>query len=380
MPTTAKAWLLYPAREGVREPLAELVLEDITLPDIEPDQVLAEPLYGSWEGNMHHALARSPVDICALRDEPSVVVGNAGVVRVLEVGDAVTTLKPGQAAMMFSAGEVDRYGYMTKAAGYDAVGTMGCLATRMVCKARCLIPLPDDTKYSMAQWAAFSIRYVTAWSNWELAHGTFRLQLTEEECPSPHVWGWGGGTTLAELELAKRHGARCVMLSSRDDRLQTIAKSGIEPLDRRSFRGLSSTDPEIDAQTRRAAEKAFLAEVRQRTDGEGVHIFLDYIGTPTLHPTLRALSREGVLATAGWRAGMETSHYRAVACIKRHQHIHTHYARYPQGVAAIEYGERTGWMPELDEPITPFDEVNDLARRFARGDVGYFPLFAVNPE
>ena len=38
--------------------------------------------------------------------------------------------------------------------------------------------------------------------------------------PIPHVWGWGGGTTFAELDLARRHGCHTVMLSGHDGRLE----------------------------------------------------------------------------------------------------------------------------------------------------------------
>ena len=40
---------------------------------------------------------------------------------------------------------------------------------------------------------------MTAWSNWELAYGTLRLLLNENDLPHPQVWGWGGGVTLGEL-------------------------------------------------------------------------------------------------------------------------------------------------------------------------------------
>ena len=41
--------------------------------------MLAEPLYGCWEGNMSHAVERRPIDIYRDRGEEKVVIGNAGV-------------------------------------------------------------------------------------------------------------------------------------------------------------------------------------------------------------------------------------------------------------------------------------------------------------
>ncbi|MEI8256216.1 MAG: zinc-binding alcohol dehydrogenase family protein, partial [Deltaproteobacteria bacterium] len=89
-----------------------------------PHDVLVEPLYGCWESNMSDAMARRPVDICLQRDEPRVVVGNAGVVRVVETGREVTGAKPGDVCMLFGSGAVDQYGFVTRALAYDAPGTM----------------------------------------------------------------------------------------------------------------------------------------------------------------------------------------------------------------------------------------------------------------
>lgn len=379
MPHEARAWFLYEGGADERPgELAELRLEAFTLPDPGAGEVLAEPLYGCWEGNYLHAMTRVPVDICRKRGEPRVVLGNAGVVRVLAVGEGVTDLRPGQVAMMHGVARKDRYGYMTHAFAYDAPGTMGLLATRMVIAADSLIAVPPDSRHGLAQWAAFSLRYTTAWSNWELAIGTFRLQVAADLLPAPHVWGWGGGTTLAELDLARRHGCRCVMISGDPQRLARIEAMGLTPLDRRDFAAL--TDPAAAPEERALAGRRFVAEVMARTAGERVQIFLDYIGTPALDATLQALGRCGVLATAGWKRGMDVRLRRAQECVLRRQHIHTHYASRAQHVAAAAYGEAHGWMPELDAPITPFAEIPALARRFAADQAGFFPVFAINPE
>ena len=60
---------------------ADLVLEDFELPDIGPGEILAEPIYGSREGNMNHALQRKPIDICRRRGEERVILGNGFVAR-----------------------------------------------------------------------------------------------------------------------------------------------------------------------------------------------------------------------------------------------------------------------------------------------------------
>ncbi|HKP57761.1 MAG TPA: hypothetical protein VJV78_13610 [Polyangiales bacterium] len=383
MSETAEAWFLTPETSpGSR---AVLRREQFEFAGIAQDEVLAMPLYGCWEGNMGHALQRLPIDLCHARNEARVILGNAGVLRVLEAGKDVHHLEPGQDAVLFSTADADRFGYPQKMFGYDAPGTMGCLATKIKLKGRELIPIPAGSRHSLAQWAAFSVRYITAWSNWRVAFGTFRLLVGEQELPAPNVWGWGGGTTLAELDLARRHGCRTVMLSSSPKRLSTVAQCGVTALDRSPFAALAFDDKRYatDASFRRSynqAEAAFLAEVKRQTSDEMVQVFVDYIGSAVHRATLKALSRQGVITTAGWKTGMTVSFLRAIECIERHQHIHTHYARYAEGVDAVAYGEREGWMPPIDERVYGFDEIPEMAERFLANELGMFPVYSINPD
>src|ERR1044072_1714271 len=98
------------------------------MPDLTEHEVLAEPIYGCWEGNMNHAFRRTPVDICRQRDEEEVVIGNAGGVRVLRTGRAVTSVVEVSLCLVFCNGVGDEFGYPKKIYGYDAPGTVGLLA------------------------------------------------------------------------------------------------------------------------------------------------------------------------------------------------------------------------------------------------------------
>jgi NADPH:quinone reductase-like Zn-dependent oxidoreductase len=378
------AWLVLAGNER-NEGATELVRGYVPIERPRPGEVLAAPLYGCWEGNMGHALARQPVDVARLRREPQIVIGNAGVVRVLEVGEGVDSLAPGDAAMTFPAGELDEAGYMMKARGFDAAHQRGLLARRVTMRADQLLRIRPDSRFSLAQWAAFSVRYVTAWSNWELALGVYRLQMSERDRPRLHIWGWGGGTTLAELDLARRQGCETVMISGSDENLGLIKRTGVGALDRRAFPGLfwDAARAAADAEYRVAhgkARRAFLAEVAARTQGRGVDVFLDYIGEPVYLLTLRALARQGVIATAGWKSVTDVQHSRAQECILRHQHVYTHFARRSQAVAAMEFAEASGWGPEVAETIYAFDELPLLAERYARNETHYFTCYTVDVE
>ena len=379
------AWILRPGTSTKPEP-GVLELGEITLPEMSDDQCLVEPLYGCWEGNMSHACERSPVDICKQRKEDLVVLGNAGTVRVLAVGSRVTTLKPGDLALLFCNGDWDKWGYPKTIFGYDAPGSIGVLAKRTIAHEKQLISLPRNSRFSLTQWAAFSLRYITAWSNWQQAYGTWRVQMTVEDCPSPYVWGWGGGVTWAELTLAQYSGARVAMISSNPRRLYAIEAAGMLPVDRRTFKHLDydAERYKTDAEYKKRyleSEETFLRTVQEHTEELGVSIFLDFVGSPVIRATLKALSRQGVIATAGWKEGMKIESVRAIECIQRHTHVNTHYARYAQGRAAVQFAENTGWMPE-DTPkydIYSYDRIPELQKEYDAGSHHtYFPIYQVN--
>ncbi len=385
MGETAKAWIL---REGDRgDGQANIELDEIDLPEMGDEDCLVEPLYGCWEGNMAHAIQRKPVDVCRQRGEEKVALGNAGVVRILKCGDRVTTVQPGDNAILFCIGSRDKWGYPRTIFGYDAIGTVGLLARRTICRQYQVIPIPHNSRHTLKQWAAFSLRYCTAWSNWQQAYGCWRVQMTVEDCPTPYVWGWGGGVSWAQLTLAQYSGARVAMISSNSRRLRAIAKAGMTPVDRRNFPALDydSARYKADKDYRKrylASENTFLKEVDAKTQGNGVSIFLDYVGSPVTRATIKALSRQGVVATAGWKEGMKISLVRAIECIDRHTHVHTHYARYPQGQAAVQFAENTGWMSDdtPDADVYGYDKIPQLFEDYVSGRThSYFPIYEINP-
>lgn len=382
MAITTEAWVLYPG-EGSSPGHAELKRESFTFEDPTEEEVLVKPLYGCWEGNMGHAIERKPVDLCKHRNEPKVVMGNAGVVEVISVGAKVTTVKPGDKAIVFCNGQWDEFGYPKRIFGYDTPGTIGMLARQTKLHQKQLIPIPVENRYDLKRWAAFSLRYITAWSNWRLAFGMLRLQLTENELPEPIVFGWGGGVTLAELHLARLQGCKTYQISSTEERRYAAEKLGIHPIDRNDFPALNYEEERYksDKEYReryKASEASFLKQVETITEGQGVHIFLDYVGSPVIRATLKALSREGVVATAGWKEGMQLWFLRAIECIERHQFVHTHYARYSEGVQAVRFALANEWLPEVDDRVYSFDEIPTLASDYLGGDFTYFPIFEIN--
>ena len=365
---TTEAWVLH-SGQGRTEP-TQLVLEEFTFPEISAEEVLAEPLYGCWEGNMTHSLNRNPIDICMARNEEKVVIGNAGVVRITQCGKAVTNVKEGDHCLVFCNGIWDEHGYPIKILGYDAPQTMGVLAKTMKLHERQVIRLPDHSPFSLPQWAAFSLRYITGYANWEVAYNCWRAQMKNVEPEATFVCAWGGGVSLAQVTLAQRLGCPAGMVASTPERLALLASLGIEPIDRRPTEGATF-------------EERFLALIREKTNGRGVAIFIDNIGAPVYKLTLKALARQGVITTSGWKHGATIPISRAMECINRHLYVHTHYAAYEEGLAAMAFAESQQWMA----PILPTDhiytwaEVPQLVEDYGAGRIAsYFPVFSIHPS
>lgn len=390
------AWVLHegpaedPSQIGRRGEIrsqgqfGELVLEKLALDEVADHEALVEPIYGAWEGNMGHAIDRSPVDVCRQRKESRVVLGNGGVVRVLRTGSAVRHVKEGDVCLFAGVALSDEFGYMKLAHGYDAPNTVGLLAKATKLPGVTLFKIPDRSRLSLRQWAAFSLRYTTAWSNWRVALGALRLQLGEEELPAPHVWGWGGGTTLAELKLAHLQRCATTMVSGSSPHLEEIRRAGITALNRREL-GIVEFDERRYAkddefrQLYMAGEKRFLEQVKSIT-GRGVSIFVDYIGSPVNRMTMKALARQGVLATAGWKLGLVTPVNRATECISRHIHVFTHYIRASEVAPAMAFAEEHGWGPDDGMPVYTWEDVPKLVQDFRNNEVpSYYPLYQVTP-
>lgn len=358
-----------------------------TFGPLEEGEALVEPILGAWEGNVDHALARSPIDVCSSRGEDAVVLGNSGVVRVLKVnaGSRDVQVREGDLCLLLPFGKTDRFGYAELVHAYDQPGTIGLLAKQSKMAARLLLPIPDGTAYSLPQWATYG-RYFTAWDNWHKAYGCWRTQVGDDDPANHLVFGWGGGVAFAELMLAKLAGFRVAMTAGSDERVALLRENGITPVDRHRFPDLAlptrqeRTDRDRH-QRRRTSVQDFLDVVRELSDGHGVAIFVDNIGEPLYDVTLKALAREGIVTTCGWKAGMRLSHLRGAESIKRHFLVNTHVWRLPDSPGIRDFQETEGWIaPKGSDVIYDFDRVPELADDYANGRIGsYFPMYRVNP-
>src|SRR5436189_229830 len=102
------------------------------------------------------------------------------------------------------------------------------------------------------------------------------------------VWGIGGGVSLAAMRIAKLLGAKTIVTSSSDAKLQAAHRLG--------------ADVTLNHRTQNVAQ-----EVRALTGKRGVEVVVENVGEATWDSSLRALAPGGRLVTCGATSGPKVS-------------------------------------------------------------------------
>jgi NADPH:quinone reductase-like Zn-dependent oxidoreductase len=209
------------------------------------------------------------------------IVGADAAGIVLEVGSAVTHVRPGDRVVVnpgIACGTCDacvagddvfcrRFGLL----GEHMPGTA---AEEVVIPARNVQPIHGD--WSWAEAAGFSLATLTAW---RMLTTRARLQPGETVL----IWGIGGGVAVAALQIALHLGARVAVTSSSPEKLARAQAMGAALL-------LHHGEQDVPA----AFKQHF---------GRGADVVVDSVGAPSWSRSLKALRPGGRLVTCGATAG-----------------------------------------------------------------------------
>src|SRR3989442_1795446 len=128
-----------------------------------------------------------------------------------------------------------------------------------------------------AEAAAFSLVTLTAW----------RMVVTRAQVRPGEtvlVWGIGGGVSLSAMRIAKLKGARVIVTSSSDAKLQAARQLG--------------ADVTLNHATQKISQ-----EVRALTSKRGADVVIENVGEATWDESLRSLGRGGRLVSCGATTG-----------------------------------------------------------------------------
>ena len=136
-------------------------------------------------------------------------------------------------------------------------------------------PLPDELSFEEA--AAFPLVFETA----------YRLLVTKAQLQDGEwvlLWGIGSGVASAGLAIAKALGARALVTSSSDEKLERARELG--------------ADATVNHATGDVA-----AAVKEATGGQGVDVVLEHVGEATWQTSLQSARAGGRIAVCGATSG-----------------------------------------------------------------------------
>ena len=136
---------------------------------------------------------------------------------------------------------------------------------------------PIPAGYSFEEAAAFPLVFVTLW----------RMLITNAELKpgeSMLIIGVGGGVASACLQVAKKIGARVIVTSGSDEKLERAKSLGAD-------HGINHR------------KEDFVSVVNALTEKRGVEVAVDCVGGEVWQKSLASLTRGGCLVTCGATAG-----------------------------------------------------------------------------
>jgi NADPH:quinone reductase-like Zn-dependent oxidoreductase len=224
------------------------------------------------------------------RDVPLPLVPvSDGAGTVLEIGEGVTRFKPGDRVTTFykarwlaGAMRPEWEGADLGGPGQGAMRELACYDAYSLARA--------PAHMSALQAATLPIAALTAWAALEQA------RLTTGQ--SVLLLGTGG-VSLFALQLAKARGARTILLSSSDEKLERAKALG------------------ADIGINYAKLPAWGAAVREATGGRGVDAVIETVGASTFAQSLDAVAMHGFIGIVGFMTGREASLPLVQAILKR---------------------------------------------------------------
>ena len=241
-----------------------LVLEDAPDPVAEPGEVLVRL----------HASALNHLDLWIRKGLPSVpkprILGADGAGVVEALGDGVTGFDLGERVVLNPG--IEAGGGRIHVIGEHGDGTN---AELIAVPATNVHPIPEGLSFEEA--AAFPLVFETA----------YRMLVTKaglKEGEWVLLWGIGSGVATAGLAIAKALGARAIVTSSSDEKLERARELG------------------ADATVNHATGDV-KAAVQEATGGHGIDIVVESVGEATWATSLQVAAPGGRITVCGATSG-----------------------------------------------------------------------------
>jgi len=241
-----------------------LILEEVPDPVAGPGEVLIRV----------RASALNHLDVWIRKGLPSVpkprILGADGAGVVEALGEGVSGFEPGQRVVINPG--IEAADGAVHVIGEHGDGTN---AELIAVPATNVYPIPEGLSFEEA--AAFPLVFETAYRML-----VTRARLQEGEWVL--LWGIGSGVSTAGLAIARALGARTIVTSSSDAKLERARDLGADVT-------VNHADGDVKA------------AVKEATAGHGADIVVDHVGEATWRTSLDVAAREGRIAVCGATSG-----------------------------------------------------------------------------
>jgi NADPH:quinone reductase-like Zn-dependent oxidoreductase len=241
-----------------------LVLEDVP-----------EPVAGQGEVLIRlRTSALNHLDVWIRKGLPSVpkprILGADGAGLIEALGEGVSGFEPGQRVLI-------NPGIAAPDGSIHVVGEHGdgTNAELIAVPATNVYPIPEGVSFEEA--AAFGLVFVTA----------YRMLVTRARLQPDEwvfLWGIGSGVSTAGLAIARALGARTIVTSSSDAKLERARGLGADVT-------INHADGDVKA------------AVKEATAGHGADVIVEHVGEATWRTSLDVAARDGRIAVCGATTG-----------------------------------------------------------------------------
>jgi len=231
-----------------------------------------------------HAASLNYLDLAVARGgfgviAPEFIPGTDGAGEITALGERVEGWEVGERVIVGTFVDWPAGPYTIEAGKrIRGVSMPGSLAEYTVVPTTALVRMPPSLSYREA--ASLPIAATTAWN--ALVAGSIRPGTTVALLGT-------GGVSLFALQLAKAAGARVLITSSSDEKLERARALGADEL--------------INYRTTPAWDEAMLAATR----GRGVDLVVETIGPGTFQRSINVAAIGGTIFTLGFISGMDVS-------------------------------------------------------------------------
>jgi len=275
------------------------------------------------------------------------VIGSDAAGVVAAVGEGAEGVEVGQEVVVvagFGCGacEFCARGEVSLCAEFGIIGLSrpGVFAERAVVPAGNVAPKPAGLDFGQA--ACLGVAYGTAWRMLFT-----RAALRPGETVLIH--GIGGGVALAALQFVKAAGARAIVTSSSDEKLEKARHLGAD-----GAINYHST-PDV------------AAAAREMTDGRGADVAFDSVGAATWPADFAAVHKGGRIVLCGVTTGAEAQVNLQALYWNQLTVLGSTFASKDDFLGMLRTVEAAGMEPVIDSTV-PLEELADAHRRMETGE------------